>query len=103
MWTVARKFAGNHESEQSRTDKSLLDRRHRFRRCRDLRIFCNQLTPGTRILLAPMLQALEMTWDVFDLPALRYRSLAAVHGSTSSFVVLQGVDVRADREMVEIR
>ena len=99
------KFAGNNESEQSRTGKALLDRCLRFGRCLDLGIFAGLFATGAGILLAHMPQALEMAGEVFDLPALLAADLLSLLAAarTASLFCCQLIDVRADRKMFEIR
>src|SRR5258708_32373987 len=102
---VISELAGHDVGQQPRSRKAFFDRRLRFCRGRDLRIFSRQLTLGTCILLAHMLQALEMSGKVFDLPALFASDLlsllAAARASPLSCTEL--LDVRADWKMVEIR
>src|SRR3984893_2934769 len=102
---VIRKFAGNNESEQSRTGKALLDRCLRFGRCLDLRIFDGLFATGAGILLAYMPPAFEMAWDVFDLPASLAADLLSLLAAarTASLFCSQLIDLRADREIFEFR
>src|SRR5258708_6266554 len=104
-WKVISELAGNDVGQQPRTRKAFFDRRLRFRRCRDLRIFSRQLTLGAGILLAHMPQALEVSGEVFDLPALLaadFLSLLAAARAASLFG-RKLIDVRADRKIFEIR
>src|SRR6267142_2128313 len=102
---VIRKFAGNNESEQSRTGKALLDRCLHFGRCLDLRIFAGLFATGAGILLAHMSQAFEVSGEVFDLPALLAADLLSLLAAarTASLFCCLLIDVRTDRKMFEIR
>ena len=102
---VISELAGNDVRQQPRSRKTFFDRRLRFRRCRDLRIFSRQLTLGTRILFAHMLQALEVSGDVFDLPALLVADFLSLLAAARTTLLFCGelIDVRADWKMFEIR
>src|SRR5437588_733638 len=102
---VISKFAGNNESQQARTGKALLDRCLRFGRCLDLRIFAGLFATGAGILLAHMLQALEVSGEVFDLPALLAADLLPLFAAarTASLFYRELIDMSADRKMLEIR
>src|SRR6185369_536008 len=102
---VVRKFAGNNESQQSRTGKAFLNRCLRFGGCLDLGIFTGLFAIGAGILLAHMPQAFEMAGKVFDLPTLLAADLLSLLAAaqTASLFCRELIDVCADREMVEIR
>jgi hypothetical protein len=98
-------LAGHDVAQQTRTSQPLVDCRFRLGRGLDLRVVAVDLADRAGVLVAHMMDALEVAREVLDLPALLLADLLAFEATAwaSAFLCAQLVHVRSDRKALEIR
>ena len=102
---VVGKLAGHDVRQEARPRQAALEGRLRPRRHRDLRLFSGRFARPAGILLAHVLDALEVPGQVLDLPALLRADLLPLPSAARAGPLFpaQLVDLRGHRKILEVR